>query len=279
MRTFTAICLLVAFASVPGRAQTDIHRVDFKNFAYRPSCTDLGDGDKIETLPVKNGQFTRQKKMDGYVDTLAFSVVEVTYGDLTGDHQDEAVVRTTCNTGGTGEFTEGFIYTMKGGAPVLLARVEGGDRAEGGLLSLTVENGVLVVDANDGGRGACCAEFAKKTRMRLSGDKLVEVAPGVWRALFTSTRVAFARGASSAAFDVTLKPSESARYTLGARAGQVMTVTVDTDAVSLWMMDQIDVQQAPKRMTVMLPKSGDASFEVLNDAAKTVTVHVTVGIK
>ena len=99
----------------PARAQADIRGVDFKNFLYQPSCTDMEDGKKPENIKVKNGEFERSKEMEGYTDRFYFEVRGIEYGDLTGDGKDEALILTNCNTGGTGQFTEGLIYTMKAG--------------------------------------------------------------------------------------------------------------------------------------------------------------------
>src|SRR5580765_1347455 len=114
-------------------AQADIHKVDFKNFTYLPSCTDLDDLKGREKITVKNGDFSRSKEADGYTDHFEFTIFAVTYGDVNADGKDEAIVLSVCNTGGTGQYTEGFVYTIKAGMPSLLARIPGGDRADGGL--------------------------------------------------------------------------------------------------------------------------------------------------
>src|SRR5436309_759417 len=140
MKSLFLLIGILALANFAGQGQTTIRNVDFKNFTYQPSCTDMEDGKKLEKITVKNGEFAREKQMEGYVDRFDFRIMAVTFGDLNGDKQDEAIILSNCNTGGTGQFTEGFVYTIKGGKPVLLARVPGGDRADGGLRSLTVED-------------------------------------------------------------------------------------------------------------------------------------------
>ena len=56
-------------------------------------------------------------------------------------------------------------------------RIPGGDRADGGLVKLWVENGILLVKANDAdaNSGACCPEYTVTTRYRVTGSKLTEV--------------------------------------------------------------------------------------------------------
>src|SRR5262245_3099063 len=55
-----------------GKTQLDqqIRKVDFKNFTYEPSCA----GEDLHKVTVKNGEFSREKKEDGYVDRFYFNV-------------------------------------------------------------------------------------------------------------------------------------------------------------------------------------------------------------
>lgn len=145
-KLFIASCLLLG-STLVATAQSEIRKVDFKNFTYPAHCA----SEETENLTVKDGEFSREKQEDGYVDRLYFRVFDITYGDLNADRRDEAIALTVCNTGGTGNFSEGFIYTMKGGKPSLVARIPGGDRAYGGLRQAYVENGLLVVESNDVG--------------------------------------------------------------------------------------------------------------------------------
>ena len=169
MKIIPVVLILLA-GVVAASGQSDIHKVDFKNFTYPALCI----GEDAEDVSVKDGEFSEEKQMDGYVDRFYFKVFDITYGDLTGDKKDEAVVLSVCNTGGTGNFSEGYIYTIRAGKPALIGRIPGGDRAYGGLRESRVENGVLVVAANDVGEmgGACCPEFVVTTRYRLANEKL-----------------------------------------------------------------------------------------------------------
>jgi len=282
MRYPILAAIAIFFLNAAVFSQTDIHSVDFKNFTYQPSCTDMEEGKKLEEITVKNGEFSREKKMEDYVDRFYFNIIAVTYGDLNGDKHDEAVILSTCNTGGTGQFTEGFIYTMQAGKPTLLARVQGGDRADGGLRSLTVEDGLLVIDANDASEtsGACCPEFAIKTKTRLSGDKLVEVGKGVRRELYPPERVSFAKGTSGKTFTIKLAPEDLKRYVLGAAQGQTLTVSVNTDAASLRLLGGVDLPtDGGTKFSTKLEKTDDYIFEVGNFGVNEITVIVTVRIR
>jgi hypothetical protein len=139
--------------------------VDFRNFSYTPSSAVTDDG-RCETITVSNGVYRRHH--------LEFTVRQIAYGDLIGTGQEEAVVATRCNTGGTGWFTEGFIYEMKRGVPTLLTRIEGGDRADGGIVAVRAVEGRLQVDRYGTTVGLCCPEWIETRTYRLEGGRLVE---------------------------------------------------------------------------------------------------------
>jgi hypothetical protein len=256
-------------------AQSDIHSVDFKNFTYSAFCA----GDDPETLTVKNGEFSKETAQDGYVDRLYFNVSDIAYGDLNGDGRDEAIVLTVCNTGGTGNFSEGFVFTMKGAKPVMTGRIPGGDRAYGGLRSSTVEKGLLLIDSNDPGKGgaACCPELILTTTYKLVGNKLTKVGKETSRDLYPTERVTFAKGMSGKTFKVTIPEEEGRRYILGGRAGQTLTVTVDTDQASLRLLGDVEVKSGVNNFAVKLPSSGDFTIEVQNNSNG--PLPVTVGVK
>jgi hypothetical protein len=147
----------------------DIHAVDFRNFTYPALCaqgTGLADG-----VPVRDGEYARTQGEEPF----DFRVFAVSFGDLTGDGRDEAAVAASCNTGGTGQFSEGMVFAMRDGRPELIARVEGGDRAYGGIAGLAIERGQLVVEryATDDDGPACCPRYIDTTRLRWDGARLV----------------------------------------------------------------------------------------------------------
>ncbi|HEY2866698.1 MAG TPA: hypothetical protein VGJ02_06370 [Pyrinomonadaceae bacterium] len=260
------------------KAQTDqqIRSVDFKDFTYQPDCA----GEESKKVTVKNGDFSSEKQEDGYVDHFDFRVTSVSYGDLNGDNSEEAIVLTVCNTGGTGNFSEGFIYSLKDGKPALFATIPGGDRADGGLRTARVENGQLVVEANDPGPGggACCPEFAITARYDVSSGKLKQIGKEDKRSLFPSRRVSFAKGTSGTTINVKIPSDEGRRYVIGARAGQTLDVSVNTDKASVRLLDdEIQTEDKTNGFTVVLPKDGDFTIEV--DNAQDGPVDVTVNIR
>jgi hypothetical protein len=262
---------------LPTIASAQITKTDFQNFTYEPYCA----GEEPQKVTVKNGEFSEEKEADGYTDRFYFKVYDTTYGDLNGDGANEAVVLSVCNTGGTGNFTEGFIYTLRGGKPVLIARIEGGDRAYGGIRSAVVAKGLLVVDQNDPGEdgGACCPEFAVKTTYKLSGDKLIEQGRAARRELYPKEPIKFAKGASSATLKISVRGDDRRRFTLAARAGQVMTVSVNTEKISVRLIEDALVTEGANGFTAKLQKNGAYTVELSNYEEVPVEVTLTVAIK
>ncbi len=269
---------LALVASCTGAyGQATIRNVDFKNFTYLVNCI----SETPENVTVKDGEFSSEKQEDGYIDRFSFRVFDIAYGDLDRDQRDEAIVLAVCNTGGTGNFSEGFVYTMKAGKPSLVARIPGGDRADGGLRSTRVENGLLVVDSNEAGPegGACCPQIIVTTNYRLTNNKIVQSGPGTRRDIYPELRVTFARGTSGKTFRITIPAQEGKRFIVGARAGQTLTVSVDTDKASLRLLEDAEPKYGINNFLATLPKSGDYTIEVQNDSESDLAVVVNIKIQ
>ncbi|MBS1792663.1 MAG: hypothetical protein JSS81_02345 [Acidobacteria bacterium] len=253
----------------------EIRKTDFKNYTYEPSCA----YDDPKKITVKKGEYTRDKGDD----KMFFSVESVNYGDLTGDKIEEAVVVTVCNTGGTGNFSEGFIYTLKDGKPELLSRIEGGDRADGGIRSAKVENGLLVVDRNDPGKngGACCPEAAIKSKYRLEGKTLKQVGGDEKRDLYPPQRVRFERGAVDATVDVKLTDEDDIkRFIVSARAGQSLSVYSSSTDVSITLVDgDADVSKDGDSLEATLRQNGDFVIQVQKISDRSISSSITFEIQ
>src|SRR5690606_23744383 len=131
-------------------------------------------------------------------------------------------------------------FALLAGKPKLIARIPGGDRAYGGLRSVYIETGLLIVESNEVGElgGACCPEWVVTRRYRVAGGKLIESGKPLKRPLVPTTRVAFARGTSGITYDeVAIPAGERVRYTLGARAKQKLTVSVSSEKASLRLIE------------------------------------------
>ncbi len=265
------------FASAGAFAQNEIQKVDFKNFTYLAHCV----GEAPQKITVKDGEFSEEKQEDGYVDRFYFHVFDFAYGDLNGDRREEAVVLSVCNTGGTGNFSEGFVFSIKAGRPSLVARIPGGDRAYGGLRSTHVENGLLIVESNEAGPegGACCPQFIVTTKYKLGTGKIVQAGRAIRRELYPKERVAFGKGSSGKTFKTTIPAEEGKRFIIGARAGQTLSVSIDTDKASLRLLEEADVKLGINNFMVKLPSTGDFTIEVQNDSDAPVTVTVNIKIQ
>ena len=220
-----ALVLFGGSAAAPG--QGDIREVDFRNYTYQ---TGVG-GEKIK---VVDGKYER----DSEDDRLYFEVRDVVFGDITGDGKDEAAVTTLENTGGTGQFTDVLVFTMRGGTVAdvqLLGALGVGDRADGGVHDVRVAGGQLVVGRyGQENSGACCPEYVERSALALHDGKLVEVRKPERLAyqVYDSDkgsgpqRVRFLRGSSGATLSGATNAGEA--YTIGARAGQAMRLELGT---------------------------------------------------
>jgi hypothetical protein len=273
---FVALLMVVSGSFALG--QSAIRKVNFKNFTYMPYCA----GEAPEKVTVKNGEYSYEKQVDGYTDRFYFGVQSPVYGDVNNDKQEDAIILSTCNTGGTGQFTEGFVYAMKAGKAVLIGRIPGGDRAYGGLRDVKIANGVVTVEANDVSEvgGACCPEFVVTSNFKWNGKKLVEFGKSTRRELYPAQTVAFARGASQALIKTTV--AEIKRFKVGARAGQTMTVKVTSPNINNIYLSLVSgdamVTEGEHSFTAKLKETGDFVIQVQNsyklDAAVTLTIEI-----
>ncbi|MBX7060152.1 MAG: hypothetical protein K1X52_00690 [Pyrinomonadaceae bacterium] len=259
-------------------AQNNFSGGDLLNATYKPSCASDG-ADK--PIAVKDGKYSYEKQEDGYTDRFYFEVFDIVYGDLTGDGKDEAVALTTCNTGGTGNFTEGFIFGSKNGKAVLLATLPGGDRAYGGIRKAWIDRGRLVVETNDPGElgAACCPAEIVTSTYKLAGKKLVESGKPTKRSIYPSQRVNFAKGKSEAVVKLTIRGDEGAELVLRANKGQTMTVTTNDEAIGAVLSNDAKITQIDNGFRAVLSETGDQSIRLDNGAAESVTVTVTIRIR
>lgn len=256
------------------KEQDEIRQIDFKNFTYEPYCA--SPDDKPEKLSVRKGEYSRDKGDD----KIFFKIGDITYGDVNGDGQTDAVILSSCNTGGSGNFSEGFVYTMKNGKPALLTRISGGDRAYGGLRSAKVENGLLLVERNDenDANGSCCPEYSITTKYKWNGKDLTEVGNLPRRELYPKTRISFAKGSSESVSKIRVEDIK--RFVVGAGAGQTLTVSVNSKSVALSLLsDDADVSNETNSLTAKLNKNGDYVIELQNLDEKPVEVTLKIEIR
>jgi hypothetical protein len=256
--------------------QSEIRSVDFKNFTYEPYCA----GEGTQKIAVKKGEYTLNKNE---YDRMYFTITNVTYGDVNGDQSEDALILTICNTGGTGQFSEGFIYGMKDGKPELLSRIEGGDRADGGLRSAKVENGLLVVERNGAGEtgGACCPEFVVTSKYRLEGKNLKQIGGDSKREIYPPQRVHFEKGTSGTFVDVKFtKDEEIKRFIIGAQANQTLRIESNSKDISITLVKgNAEIIEDGRSFQAALKESGDFVIQVQNLADKNHTASINFDIR
>ena len=129
---------------------------DFKNFTYPlPRGWQNPDG---SDLTLENGRvdpvskfidedMPDEEKIEARATRrIGMSYVTTKYFDITGDGQDEAIVILKVETTGHAIPQLVYIYEWKDGVPELIWNFRTGDRADGGLKDMRVENGELVVE-------------------------------------------------------------------------------------------------------------------------------------
>ncbi|MGI8732269.1 MAG: hypothetical protein ACR2LM_03080 [Pyrinomonadaceae bacterium] len=158
-----------------------IRSLDFGNFTYRAKPI-YSKGDRSFTL--KNGKY--EGRYRGVFDIpYPVSLSYLSYGDVTGDEVEEALVVLFENVKGTAIPYYVYVYTLKKGSPKLLWSFETGDRADGGLRQVYSENGELVIEvygkgktiggdlyAEDGMTGGdCCPTHFTRARYQRQGNR------------------------------------------------------------------------------------------------------------
>jgi hypothetical protein len=278
----TLFGLLFCFNLSASFAQSDaqaIRKIDFRNHSYA-TCFD----DEKKTTRITKGKYSREIKDGDIKYSVYFEVRDVVYGDLDGDGQEEAIVSTLCNGGGTGQFTEALIFRSKNGQPELIGSTGAGDRADGGLHDVKVVNGQLKVAQYGGNAGACCPEYIETHTYKLTGKGLVKVGKPVQSDYvnedYAVRRVRFQRGASATTLKGATKGSET--YLIGAKAGQTMSlkITGTNLQIELQAPTGADIAQpkANQPWSVKLPANGDYRL-LITPTKGTATFAIEVGIK
>jgi hypothetical protein len=173
--TFCAV-LLVTLA-----AAENIRGVKFSEFTFPwsdplvngvPSAWRWMDKTPRGTLRLVKGRHDFSARSDPAHDGYLV-LHSTTYGDLDGDGRDEAAVELRFGTGGTASWHYLYLYTLVRGAPRLLAILESGSRADGGLVKVEIRDRLLVLEFQDPERrmADCCSEgFVRVTYLWRQGQ-------------------------------------------------------------------------------------------------------------
>lgn len=130
---------------------------DFKNYTYElPRGWQNPDGTAEIKLtnghiaPVEtdvNDKMDEDQKADAKTRRrIGLSYVTTKYLDVTGDAEDDAVVVLKIETGGSAVPQVAYVFTWKAGKPELIWPFRTGDRADGGLKDIHVENGEMIIE-------------------------------------------------------------------------------------------------------------------------------------
>jgi hypothetical protein len=140
-----AALLLAPQVTYSQRRVSSIRSVDFANFTYR-----LPDGPNTEDyVTLRGGKRPQARNKKGEIIEDEMSLGEITYGDVTGDGVEEAIIYLDIVTGGSAAPGVIYIYTLRSGKPKLLWSFYTGDRADGGLHQVYADKGRLVVELNE----------------------------------------------------------------------------------------------------------------------------------
>ena len=250
-------------------AKSMIRTVDFRNEPW-----DLGDGVIAE---MNDGEW-ETGSIDGG-DRRSFQIVDVDHGDIDGDGNEDAVVTTNENTGGTGQFSDAVVFRWTGKGPVRVTSHGIGDRSDGGIYNVVIVGGIARIERFTRGQGACCPTEVSTYSVRLRGNKLVTAKSTTMRAYIVlaaapeaPTVVSFLRGGSTAA----IEGSAGARGTIDARQGQIVTIAVARSRYGIRSQPMVLKQGRTVLVTVgggsvsklTLPGTGRFTLEVAgNDPA------------
>ena len=152
-------------------AYSPIRSVDFDNISY-PNLPDYSDpsGYKKKRITLKPGEGGPS---------------HISYGDITGDGIEEAMVVLPIENRGSAIPYYVYIFTLDKGQPKLIWDFETGDRADGGLRQVYAENSELVIElygkgktiggdlyAEDGMTGGdCCPTHFTRARYQWQGNR------------------------------------------------------------------------------------------------------------
>ena len=184
MRTLALATICVAAACSRGpdarHALVDpnsVRMIDWQNYTYT-----LGNG--LGEVTVTKGDADFSITEDGKIAAAGaaavgegeYHVEPPLFADINGDGVEDAVISAVTSTGGTGRFSEVDIYTVHGSHVVDLATITGGDRGDGGIRNVSLDETAIVVERNvlAEGDGICCATKAQLERWTWKNGALVE---------------------------------------------------------------------------------------------------------
>lgn len=159
-----------------------IRQIDFANYSYTIPERDPDRDPTFAPLSTTGGTRVRLKS-GKYLfnnpvgrDWVAVSLHFVSYGDVTDDGREEAIVALRVQSGGTQSWGLLLIYGSDRGKVHLLQTFWTGDHGNEGLHRAYAERGSLLVEIYDpeSSLGDCCPTRVNKVRLRWNGAKFQE---------------------------------------------------------------------------------------------------------
>lgn len=139
------------------RGQT-IRNVDFANFTY-PWIPELVDPlNPKKDLTIRSGHLEPVRNDKNEISEMGASLESVVYGDVTSDGEEDAMVVLAIRTGSQAMPRALYVYSPYDHGTRLLWTVGFGDRADGGLRKVDIENDQLLIERYnpEDSKGACC---------------------------------------------------------------------------------------------------------------------------
>jgi len=255
----------------------EIRDVDFfDGFVY---TVRNGGVEELE-VQVADGEFTDEEEY------IWFWVMDVEYGDLDFDGDEEAVVQTNLNTGGTGQFGGLTVWDIDDGRVVERDFISAGDRAHGGIAHWEIRDGMILMENFQSDRGACCPDALTQQRLALTsqGVHSIQQLPAVrWVATgFDDDEVEFLPGTNGAVIQVAPQVEPSV-VTFEAAAGQWVTLARrggdDVDVRVLDAGGAVIGETPTSGLTLQLPTDGVFDLEFTTgqeDPASSTTIDFSI---
>ena len=156
-------------------AGDEIRAIDWRNHTYHL--------DELGAVTVKNGEadlpLTDDNKLAGSgapALTGGYHVEPPLFADIDGDGHEDAIISGVLSMGGTGHFSEVAIYAIRGGKPVQIGAIPGGDRGDGGISHVALDGSAILIDRNvlGEGDGLCCPSGSQRERWIWKHGEMVE---------------------------------------------------------------------------------------------------------
>lgn len=180
-------------------SESPIAKFDFKNFTYElprgwqnPDSSEitLTNGKLAPVFVATNEEMSDEEKSElKSKRRIGMSYVTTKFLDVTGDGQDEALVILKVETTGSAIPQLVYVFIWKDDKPELIWPFRTGDRADGGLKDLRIENGELIVELYGQDRfllgqtetgkvtgdeeQLCCPTFFTRSRYKWNGKSFL----------------------------------------------------------------------------------------------------------